>query len=57
MWQFLLLMMFLVVAFLVFRKQEKKRNNPRAGASHQLVDKIDMADVIGEDILDTFKTR
>ena len=56
MWKFLLLLMAMIVAFLVIRKQEK-RKNPRTAASKQLIEKADIADIFGEDLLDTFKTR
>lgn len=51
MWQFLLLAMFVAIAVLVIRKQQK-RKNPRISASKQLVDKVDVADIFGEDLLD-----
>jgi preprotein translocase subunit YajC len=56
MWQFLLLAMLALIAFLVIRKQQK-RKNPRNVASKQLIEKSDIADIFGEDLLDTFKTR
>ena len=56
MWKFLLLLMVMMIAFLVIRKQEKKKN-PRTAASKQLVDKNSIADIFGEDLLDTYKTR
>ena len=55
MWQFLLLAMLAIIAVLVIRKQQKK--SPRDAASKQLIEKQDIADVFGEDLLDTFKTR
>jgi preprotein translocase subunit YajC len=51
MWKFLLLLMAMMIAFLVIRKQEKKKN-PRTEASKQLIDKTDIADIFGEDLLD-----
>ena len=51
MWKFLLLLMFMMIAFLVIRKQEKKKN-PRNATSKQLVEKVDIADIFGEDLLD-----
>lgn len=56
MWQFLLLAMLALIAFLVIRKQAKKKN-PRNVASKQLIEKSDIVDIFGEDLLDTFKTR
>jgi preprotein translocase subunit YajC len=56
MWQFLLLAMFALTAFLVIRKQQKKKS-PRDATSKQLIEKTDIADTFGEDLLDTFKTR
>ena len=56
MWKFLLLLMIMMIAFLVIRKQEKKKN-PRTAASKQLIEKTDMVDIFGEDLLDTFNTR
>ena len=56
MWQFLLLAMLALIAFLVIRKQAKKKN-PRDATSKQLVEKSDIADIFGEDLLDTFTTR
>jgi preprotein translocase subunit YajC len=56
MWKFLLLAMFALIAFLVIRKQQKKKE-PRSATSKQLVEKADIADIFGEDLLDTFKTR
>jgi len=51
MWKFLLLLMFMMIAFLVIRKQEKKKN-PRNAASKQIIEKSDIADIFGEDLLD-----
>lgn len=51
MWKFLLLLMAMIIAFLVIRKQEK-RKNPRNAASKQLIEKSDIADIFGEDLLD-----
>lgn len=51
MWKFLLLLMAMVIAFLVIRKQEK-RKNPRISASKQIIEKSDIADILGEDLLD-----
>jgi len=51
MWQFLLLAMLALIAFLVIRKQQK-RKNPRNAASKQLIEKADIADIFGEDLLD-----
>jgi hypothetical protein len=45
--------MFMAIAVLVIRKQEKKKN-PRVSASKQLIEKSDIADIFGEDLLDTF---
>ena len=56
MWQFLLLAMLALIAFLVVKKQEK-RKNLRDATSKQLIEKTDIADIFGEDLLDTFKTR
>jgi len=41
----------MMIAFLVIRKQEKKKN-PRTTASQQLIDKSSIADIFGEDLLD-----
>jgi preprotein translocase subunit YajC len=51
MWKFLLLLMAMMIAFLVIRRQEK-RKNPRISASKQLIEKSDIADIWGEDLLD-----
>lgn len=51
MWKFLLLAMFVAIAFLVIRKQQK-RKNPRTAESKQLIEKVDVADIFGEDLLD-----
>jgi len=51
MWKFLLVLMFMMFAFLIFRKQEKKKN-PRSAASKQLIEKSDISDIFGEDLLD-----
>jgi len=51
MWKFLLLLMAMMIAFFVIRKQEKKRN-PRISASKQIIEKSDIADIFGEDLLD-----
>jgi preprotein translocase subunit YajC len=51
MWKFLLLLMVMMIAFLVIRKQEKKRN-PRSADSKQLIEKSDISDIFGEDLLD-----
>lgn len=51
MWKFLLLLMAMMIAFLVIRKQEKKRN-PRSADSKQLIEKSDIVDIFGEDLLD-----
>ena len=51
MWKFLLVLMFMMFAFLIFRKQEKKKN-PRTAASKQLIEKSDIVDIFGEDLLD-----
>jgi hypothetical protein len=51
MWKFLLVLMFMMFAFLIFRKQEKKKN-PRTAASKQMVDPNSIADIFGEDLLD-----
>ncbi len=56
MWQFLLLAMLALIAVLVIRKQQKKKS-PRDAASKQLIEKADIADIFGVDLLDTFKTR
>lgn len=56
MWKFLLLAMFILIAFLAIRKQQAKKN-PRDASSKQLIEKADIADVFGEDLLDTFKTQ
>ena len=56
MWKILLLLMFVAIAVLVIRKQQK-RKNPRDATSKQLVEKSDIADIFGEDLLDTFTTR
>ena len=50
MWKILLLLMAMMFAFLMIRKQEKK--NPRNDASKQLVDPNSIADIFGEDLLD-----
>jgi len=51
MWQFLLLAMLALIAFLVIRKQQKKKS-PRDATSKQLVEKSDIADIFGEDLMD-----
>ena len=51
MWKFLLLLMAMMIAFLVIRKQEK-RKNPRTATSKQIIEKTDIADIFGEDLLD-----
>jgi preprotein translocase subunit YajC len=51
MWKFLLLAMFVAIAVLVIRKQQK-RKNPRTAESKQLIEKVDVADIFGEDLLD-----
>ena len=43
--------MFMMIVFLVIRKQEKKKN-PRSAASKQLIEKSDISDIFGEDLLD-----
>jgi hypothetical protein len=43
--------MAMMIAFFVIRKQEKKRN-PRISASKQIIEKSDIADIFGEDLLD-----
>jgi len=43
--------MLALIAFLVIRKQQK-RKNPRNAASKQLIEKADIADIFGEDLLD-----
>ena len=51
MWKILLLLMVMMITFLVIRKQEKKKN-PRTAESKQLIEKIDIADIFGDDLLD-----
>ena len=51
MWKFVLLLMFMVIAFLISRKQEKTRN-PRTMESKQLIEKNSIADIFGNDLLD-----
>lgn len=51
MWKFLLLLMAMMIAFLVIRKQEK-RKNPRTATSKQLIEKDSISDIFGEDLLD-----
>ena len=51
MWKFLLLLMVIMTVFLVIRKQEKKKI-PRTATSKQLIEKVDIADIFGEDLLD-----
>ena len=51
MWKFLLLLMAMMIAFLVIRKQEK-RKNPRTATSKQIIEKTDIADIFGEDLLE-----
>jgi len=43
--------MAMMIAFLVIRKQEK-RKNPRTATSKQIIEKTDIADIFGEDLLD-----
>ena len=56
MWKFLLLLMAMMIDFLVIRKQEKKKS-PRDATSKQLIEKVDIADIFGEDLLDMYKSR
>jgi len=43
--------MLVLIAFLVIRKQQKKKS-PRDATSKQLIEKSDIADIFGEDLLD-----
>lgn len=51
MWKFMLLAMCALIAYLVIRKQQKKKN-PRTADSKQMIEKVDIADIFDEDLLD-----
>jgi len=54
MWQFFLIAMVAIIAFLVIKKQKRE---PARKSGDQLLDKEDIIDVFGNDLLDEFTLK